>query len=78
MPKRVMQGVVVSDKMEKTIVVNVERKFPHPLYKKFIKRSKRYHVHDEDNQFKMGDIVNIQECRPLSKSKRWEVISSSS
>ena len=77
MPKRIMQGVVVSDKMEKTIVVNVERKFPHPLYKKFIKRSKRYHVHDEDNQFKMGDIVNIQECRPLSKSKRWEVISGS-
>ncbi len=78
MPKRIMQGVVVSDKMEKTIVVNVERKFPHPLYKKFIKRSRRYHVHDEDNQFKMGDIVNIQECRPLSKSKRWEVISGSS
>ncbi|MDC0190471.1 30S ribosomal protein S17 [Rhodospirillales bacterium] len=78
MPKRIMQGVVVSDKMEKTIVVNVERKFPHPLYKKFIKRSKRYHVHDEDNQFKMGDIVKIQECRPLSKSKRWEVISVSS
>ena len=78
MPKRIMQGVVVSDKMEKTIVVNVERKFPHPLYKKFIKRSKRYHVHDEDNQFKMGDIVNIQECRPLSKSKRWEVMSGSS
>ena len=76
MPKRIMQGVVVSDKMEKTIVVNVERKFPHPLYKKFIKRSRRYHVHDEDNQFKMGDIVNIQECRPLSKTKRWEVISS--
>ena len=78
MPKRIMQGVVVSDKMEKTIVVNVERKFPHPLYKKFIKRSKRYHVHDEDNQFKLGDIVKIQECRPLSKSKRWEVISGSS
>ena len=78
MPKRIMQGVVVSDKMEKTIVVNVERKFPHPLYKKFIKRSKRYHVHDEDNQFKMGDIVNIQECRPLSKSKRWEVLSGNS
>jgi small subunit ribosomal protein S17 len=73
-----MQGVVVSDKMEKTIVVNVERKFPHSLYKKFIKRSKRYHVHDKDNQFKMGDIVKIQECRPLSKSKRWEVISASS
>ena len=78
MPKRIMQGVVVSDKMEKTIVVNVERKFPHPLYKKFIKRSKRYHVHDEDNQFKMGDIVKIQESRPLSKTKRWEVISGSS
>jgi len=78
MPKRIMQGVVVSDKMEKTIVVNVERKFPHSLYKKFIKRSKRYHVHDKDNQFKMGDIVKIQECRPLSKSKRWEVISDSS
>ena len=75
MPKRIMQGVVVGDKMEKTIVVNVERVFPHPLYKKFIKRSKRYHVHDEDNQFKTGDIVNIQECRPLSKTKRWEVIS---
>ena len=74
MPKRIMQGVVVSDKMEKTIVVNVERKFPHSLYKKFIKRSKRYHVHDKDNQFKMGDIVKIQECRPLSKFKRWEVI----
>ena len=78
MPKRIMQGVVVSDKMEKTIVVNVERKFPHSLYKKFIKRSKRYHVHDKDNQFKMGDIVKIQECRPLSKFKRWEVISGSS
>ena len=78
MPKRIMQGVVVSDKMEKTIVVNVERKFPHSLYKKFIKRSKRYHVHDKDSQFKKGDIVKIQECRPLSKSKRWEVISGSS
>ena len=78
MPKRIMQGVVVSDKMEKTIVVNVERKFPHPLYKKFIKRSKRYHVHDEDNQFKMGDIVKIQESRRLSKFKKWEVISDSS
>ena len=77
MPKRIMQGVVVSDKMEKTIVVNVERKFPLPLYKKYIKRSKRYHVHDKENQFKNGDIVNIQECRPLSKSKRWEVISAS-
>ena len=77
MPKRIMQGVVVSDKMEKTLVVNVERKFPHPLYKKFIKRSKRYHVHDQDNHYKIGDIVNIRECRPLSKTKRWEVINES-
>jgi len=75
MPKRVMQGFVVSDQMEKTVVVNVERKFPHPLYKKYIKRSKRYHAHDKDNQYKIGDLVNIQECRPLSKTKRWVVIS---
>ena len=74
MPKRVMQGVVVSDKMEKTVVVNVERKFPHPLYKKYIKRSKSYHVHDNSNNCKVGDMVSIQECRPLSKTKRWEVI----
>ena len=76
MPKRIMQGVVVSDKMDKTVVVNVERKFPHPLYKKYIKRSKRYHAHDENNTHKVGDIVSIQECRPLSKTKRWEVVSS--
>ena len=76
MPKRIMQGVVVSDKMDKTVVVNVERKFPHPLYKKYIKRSKRYHAHDENNTHKVGDTVNIQECRPLSKTKRWEVVSS--
>ena len=75
MPKRIMQGVVVSDKMDKTVVVNVERKFPHPLYKKYIKRSKRYHAHDENNTHKVGDIVSIQECRPLSKIKRWEVVS---
>ena len=71
-----MQGVVVSDKMDKTVVVNVERKFPHPLYKKYIKRSKRYHAHDENNTHKVGDTVSIQECRPLSKTKRWEVVSS--
>ena len=76
MPKRIMQGVVVSDKMDKTVVVNVERKFPHPLYKKYIKRSKRYHAHDEDNTHKVGDTVSIRECRPLSKTKRWEVVSS--
>ena len=74
MPKRVMQGIVVSIAMDKTLVVKVERKFPHPLYKKFIKRSSRYHVHDENNQHKVGDLVSIRECRPLSKLKKWEVI----
>jgi small subunit ribosomal protein S17 len=74
MPKRVMQGVVVSDNMDKTIVVNVERKFKHPLYKKYIRRTKKYHAHDEDNNCKTGDKVTIRECRPLSKLKRWEVI----
>lgn len=75
MPKRIMQGVVVSDKMDKTVVVNVERTFPHPLYKKYIKRSKRYHAHDEKNTYKIGDTVSIQECRPLSKTKRWQILS---
>ena len=75
MPKRIMQGVVVSDKMDKTIIVRVERKFPHPLYQKYIKRSKRYHVHDQGGKYKIGDIVSIKETRPLSKLKRWEVIS---
>ena len=74
MPKRVMQGVVVSHNMDKTIVVNVERKFKHKLYKKYIRRSKKYHAHDEDNSCKTGDKVNIRECRPLSKLKRWEVV----
>ena len=74
MPKRVMQGVVVSHNMDKTIVVNVERKFKHKLYKKYIRRSKKYHTHDEDNSCKTGDKVTIRECRPLSKLKRWEVV----
>jgi len=74
MPKRIMQGVVVSDKMDKTITVMVERKVMHPLYKKFIRRSKKYAAHDENNAFKTGDIVSIRECRPLSKNKRWEVL----
>ncbi|MFP6736727.1 MAG: 30S ribosomal protein S17 [Rhodospirillales bacterium] len=74
MPKRVMQGVVVSHNMDKTIVVNVERKFKHKLYKKYIRRSKKYHAHDEDNSCKTGDKVTIRECRPLSKLKRWEVV----
>ncbi len=74
MSKRIMQGVVVSDKMDKTVVVNVERRTQHPLYKKFIRRSKKYVAHDEGNTFKEGDVVQIQECRPISKRKTWEVI----
>jgi len=74
MPKRIMQGVVVSDKMDKTITVKVERRVMHPLYKKFIKRSKKYAAHDEQNTCKVGDMVSIRECRPLSKNKRWEVV----
>ena len=74
MPKRILQGVVVSDKMEKTVVVRVERRVMHPIYKKFIRRSKKYHAHDENNTFKAGDSVRIRECRPISKSKCWEVI----
>jgi len=77
MPKRVMQGVVVSDKENKTVTVRVERRFTHPLYKKVIRRSKKYAAHDEANNCKIGDIVSIQECRPLSKRKRWEVIGDS-
>jgi len=69
-----MQGVVVSDKMDKTIVVKVERRYQHPIYKKYIRRSKKYHAHDENNQFKTGDTVTIRESRPLSKLKRWEVV----
>ncbi len=77
MPKRVMQGVVVSDKGDKTVVVTIERMFKHPLYKKFIRRSKKYHAHDENNSFKIGDQVSIRECKPISKLKRWEVVSAS-
>jgi small subunit ribosomal protein S17 len=74
MPKRILQGVVLSDKMDKTVVVSVERRVMHPIYKKFIRRSKKYHAHDENNAFKTGDAVRIRECRPISKSKCWEVI----
>ena len=74
MPKRILQGVVVSDKMDRTVVVNVERRTQHPLYKKFIRRSKKYVAHDENNTVKEGDVVQIQECRPISKRKSWEVI----
>ena len=76
MPKRIMQGVVVSDKMDKSIVVNVERRTQHPLYKKFIRRSKKYVAHDENNSCKKGDVVQIRECRPISKRKNWEVLAS--
>jgi small subunit ribosomal protein S17 len=74
MPKRVLQGVVVSDKQDKTIVVRVERRVMHPIYKKFITRSKKYAAHDEDNKFHVGDAVQIEECRPISKRKSWMVM----
>ena len=73
MPKRVLQGVVVSDKNEKTVVVEVERRFTHPLFKKTVRRSKKYHAHDENNALKVGDKVWIEESRPISKNKRWVV-----
>lgn len=75
MPKRVLQGIVVSDKTDKTVVVKVERRFTHPLLKKTVRRSKKYQAHDEANSFKTGDTVLIEESRPISKSKRWVVIS---
>ena len=74
MPKRVLRGTVVSDKGDKTVVVRVERQVMHPLYKKYIRRSKRYAAHDPENQFKVGDAVRIEECRPLSRTKRWLVL----
>ncbi|HIJ62921.1 MAG TPA: 30S ribosomal protein S17 [Rhodospirillaceae bacterium] len=74
MPKRILQGVVVSDAMEKTVVVRVERRVMHPVYKKFIRRSKKYSAHDETNSCKVGDLVRIQECRPLSKTKCWTIV----
>ena len=77
MTKRILQGEVVSNKNDKTIVVKVQRKFRHPFYGKVISRSKKYHVHDEENKFKNGDKVSIRECRPYSKSKRFEVIGES-
>jgi len=74
MPKRTLQGVVVSDKQEKTIVVKVERRFTHPLLKKTVRRSKNYHAHDEAKTYKVGDMVSIEETRPISKLKRWIVL----
>ena len=75
MPKRILQGVVVSDKQDKTVVVSVERQVMHPVYKKFVKKSKKFAAHDENNQFKIGDRVSIEECRPISKNKSWTVVS---
>jgi small subunit ribosomal protein S17 len=75
MPKRVLTGTVVSDKTDKTVVVSVERRVKHPLYGKIIKRSKKYHAHDEANTYKEGQTVRIEECAPISKLKTWTVIS---
>jgi small subunit ribosomal protein S17 len=74
MPKRILQGVVVSDKGDKTVIVRVERRVMHPVYKKFIMRSKKYAAHDEHNAHKTGDLVRIEESRPISKRKRWIVL----
>ena len=74
MPRRVLQGTVVSDKMEKTVVVRVDRRVSHPIYKKTIQKSKKYSAHDEESRFKVGDVVQIVESAPISKSKRWKVV----
>ena len=73
MPKRILQGTVVSNKGEKTVVVKVERRIKHPLLDKIIRRSKKYHAHDESNEIQVGDNVRIEECRPLSREKRWRI-----
>ena len=77
MPRRVLQGEVVSDKSDKTVVVKVERTYKHPLYKKYIKKDKKYSAHDESNKFKIGDLVSIIESKPISKLKKWIVLSNS-
>ena len=74
MPKRILIGTVVSDKADKTVTVLVERKVQHPLYGKIIRRSKRYHAHDEDNAYRTGERVRIEETKPISKSKTWKVL----
>ena len=74
MPKRILTGKVTSNKSHKTITVLVERKIMHPMYKKFVTKSKRFSVHDSKNKFNIGDIVSIRECNPISKNKRFEVI----
>jgi small subunit ribosomal protein S17 len=74
MPKRILQGVAVRDARDKTVIVRVERRVMHPVYKKFVMRSKKYAAHDEENVFKAGDVVRIEESRPISKTKRWVVL----
>ena len=74
MPKRILQGVVVSDKMDTTIIVRVDRRVRHPLYKKFITRSKKFAAHDEENRYREGDTVRIEEHRPISRRKRWTAL----
>ncbi|TPE50393.1 30S ribosomal protein S17 [Amaricoccus solimangrovi] len=74
MPKRILQGTVTSDKNDQTVTVLVERRFTHPVMKKTVRQSKKYRAHDANNQFKVGDVVRIQECAPVSKTKRWEVL----
>ena len=74
MPRRVLQGIVVSETNFKTVVVSVERRFTHPVLKKTVQRAKRYHAHDENNQHHVGEVVRIRECRPRSKKKHWEVV----
>ena len=74
MPKRILTGTVTSDKNEQTVTVSVERRFKHPVLKKIIRKAKKYRAHDPMNSFKEGDQVRIQECAPMSKSKRWEVL----
>ncbi len=71
--KRTLSGRVISDKMNKTVTVLIEKRLKHPLYGKFITRTKKYHVHDEENQSKIGDVVIIEECRPISKTKNWKI-----
>ncbi len=74
MPKRILQGIVVSDACNKTVIVRVERRVMHPVYKKYVSRSKKYAAHDEDNRYRAGDSVRIEESRPISKRKHWVVI----
>ena len=78
MPKRILQGKVVSDKNEQTVTVLVERRFKHPVLHKIVRSSKKYRAHDADNQFKVGDTVRIIECAPISKTKRWTVVTEAS